>query len=93
MMAASRKNQDDPQAEANAAAGVTETAEKVQAAVDTETEQGFRGVEVDSTPNEAYTVKGVLAGMPTPETDAEHAEKVRRDQRAAAAKANTSSER
>jgi hypothetical protein len=32
---------------------------------------GFFGVEVDPTPNEHYTVAGVLAGKPTPETDAE----------------------
>ncbi len=41
--------------------------EQVQSAADVETEQGFRGVEVDSTPNENYTVKGVLADKPVPE--------------------------
>jgi hypothetical protein len=41
----------------------------VQKIVDTETEQGFRGVEVDTTPNENYTVAGVTAGKPTPETE------------------------
>ena len=44
-------------------------AAQVQAAFDAETKQGFRGVEVDPTPNEHYTLKGVLAGKPTPETD------------------------
>lgn len=39
----------------------------------TETEQGFRGVRVDPTPLEHYTVAGVLAGKPTPETDADAA--------------------
>lgn len=34
-----------------------------------ETEQGFWGVEVDQTPNENYTVKGVTSGKPTPETE------------------------
>jgi hypothetical protein len=34
-----------------------------------ETERGFLGVEVDTTPNHAYTVAGVTAGEPTPETD------------------------
>lgn len=29
--------------------------------------KGFYGVEVDETPNENYTVAGVLAGLPTPE--------------------------
>lgn len=46
--------------------------------VDVETEQGFRGVEVDPTPNENYTLAGVTSGKPTPETDAAHAEKVRK---------------
>lgn len=49
----------------------------VQRQVDQETEQGFRGVEVDPTPNENYTVQGVTAGKPTPETDPQHAETVR----------------
>jgi hypothetical protein len=42
---------------------------KVQTVFDQESAQGFRGVEVDKTPNENYTVQGVLAGAPTPETD------------------------
>lgn len=40
---------------------------EVQSRVDKESEQGFRGVEVDQTPNEHYSVAGVLAGKPTPE--------------------------
>lgn len=32
-------------------------------------EQGFIGQKVDPTPNENYTVAGVTAGKPTPETD------------------------
>lgn len=55
----------------------TEKAEAdVQAVVDKETEQGFRGIKVDPTPNEHYTVAGVSAEKPTPETDPDHAEKV-----------------
>ena len=42
-----------------------------------ETAQGFRGVEVDPTPNENYTVAGVTSGAPTPETAAESAQEVR----------------
>lgn len=34
---------------------------------------GFFGVEVDGTPDDNYTVAGVLAGKPTPETDAKAA--------------------
>ena len=41
---------------------------EVQEAVDKETAQGYRGVVADETDNEAYTVAGVLKGMPTPET-------------------------
>lgn len=40
----------------------------VEAKVAAEYEQGFRGVEVDKTPNENYTLAGVVAGLPTPET-------------------------
>lgn len=42
---------------------------EVQAKVDAEEEKGFAGVEVDQTPNENYTVAGVLAGKPTPESE------------------------
>lgn len=52
-------------------------AEQVQAAVDVETDQGFRGTKVDPTPNENYTVVGVTAGKPTPETDEKAAAKAR----------------
>ncbi len=51
--------------------------QEVQKAVDEASEKGFLGVEVDPTDDRAYTVAGVLAGEPTPETDAEHAKKVR----------------
>ena len=44
-----------------------------------EQSQGFRGIEVDKTPNEAYTVAGVTRGAPTPETDADLAREVRMD--------------
>jgi hypothetical protein len=58
----------------------TKDAEKeVQAMLDKEQAQGFRGTEVDQTPNEAYTVGGVLKNMPTPETDPQTAADVRRN--------------
>jgi len=69
-MAGTDKPADQPATEP----GVAE----VQKRVDEELEQGFRGIEVDPTPNENYTVQGVVAGKPTPETDRDHAEKVRR---------------
>jgi len=43
--------------------------DQVQEAVDQETEQGFRGTKVDPPPDSAYSVAGVLAEKPTPETD------------------------
>jgi hypothetical protein len=49
---------------------------QVAKAVAAETDRGLRGVEVDPTPNEHYTVAGVLAGKPTPETDEDQAAKV-----------------
>jgi hypothetical protein len=42
-----------------------------------EIEQGFRGTEVDPTPNENYTVAGVTSGAPTPETDVDSAVEAR----------------
>lgn len=45
-------------------------AAQVQSKMDEWTAQGYRGVAVDPTPNEAYTVAGVTSGAPTPETDA-----------------------
>ena len=44
-------------------------AAEVQAKVDEENEQGFRGTAVDPTPRENYTLSGVTSGKPTPETD------------------------
>jgi len=41
-----------------------------QRVADLEAAAGLRGTEVDATPNEHYTVAGVIAGMPTPETTA-----------------------
>lgn len=58
-------------------------AEQVQAAVDKEHEQGFCGVKADPTDDVAYTIKGVTEGYPTPETDEDHAEWVRQEQRKA----------
>jgi hypothetical protein len=43
---------------------------EVQETVDAENAQGFRGVKVDPTPDEHYTVAGVIEGLPTPENHA-----------------------
>jgi hypothetical protein len=43
---------------------------EMQERFDEANEKGFFGTEVDPTPNENYTVKGVTSGAPTPETDA-----------------------
>lgn len=56
-----------PEAEKPTDSGESE----VTATIDAENEKGLRGVEVDQTPNSAYTVAGVIAGEPTPETDAD----------------------
>ncbi len=53
-------------------------ANEIQQAVDDETEKGYRGVGVDPTPNEHYTVGGVTQGLPTPETDPQAATEARR---------------
>lgn len=74
----------EPAATSQATADTTATAapvkdaasERVQQVFDQEQKQGFRGVEVDTTDNRAYTLQGVLAGEPTPETDPQQAEKV-----------------
>ncbi|MFE3049614.1 hypothetical protein ACFXIY_21480 [Streptomyces albidoflavus] len=53
-------------------------AEAIQEEVDAADAQGYLGVAVDPTPNENYTLAGVTAGKPTPETDPEYAAEVRR---------------
>lgn len=52
---------------------------EVQKAVDAAEDKGYIGVPVDPTPKENYTVAGVLAGKPTPETDPGHAREVRHE--------------
>lgn len=64
-------------AKKDADSAVESTKEQIQKAKDVEEDQGFHGAKVDPTPNEHYTVDGVLAGKPTPETDPEHAAQVR----------------
>lgn len=56
---------------------VEKVAAEVQKTVDAAEEAGHLGVDPDPTPNEHYTLSGVTAGKPTPETDVEHARKVR----------------
>lgn len=51
---------------------------EVQDTFDKWNAQGYRGVKVDPTPNEAYTVAGVTSGQPTPETDADLAAEARK---------------
>lgn len=54
-----------------------EAQQEVQKVVDEAEDKGYLGVPVDPTDKHAYTVPGVLAGEPTPETDADHARQVR----------------
>lgn len=53
-------------------------AAEVDEKIDQEQEQGYRGTTPDPTPNENYTVAGVVAGKPTPETDEDAGEEARK---------------
>lgn len=64
-------------AKADAEAAAKDLTAPAEEEIGKETEQGFRGIEVDPTPNEHYTVGGVVEGKPTPETDAESAAKAK----------------
>ncbi|QLQ37984.1 hypothetical protein [Micromonospora robiginosa] len=55
------------------AADVKASADEVQANFDEINDQGYFGERVDPTPLDNYTVSGVIAGKPTPETDAQAA--------------------
>lgn len=69
---------ENPQAGKNEATKeVSEATDQAQSVVDQETKQGFRGTEVDLTPNENYTVKGVTSGADVPEAAANKAEAIR----------------
>lgn len=49
---------------------------EVQAKMDQETEQGYRGSVPDPTPNANYTIAGVTSGAPTPENNPQAAAEV-----------------
>jgi hypothetical protein len=70
-------------AKADAVAADQSTAD-IQKQVEQDEARGFRGVEVDPTPNENYTIAGVTSGAPTPETDGDAAEAARKAQKDAA---------
>lgn len=54
------------------AKGTTDAGQaEVQEKFDEMEEKGYLGVKLDPTPNENYTVAGVLANLPRPETDAD----------------------
>ncbi|KOU17019.1 MULTISPECIES: hypothetical protein [Streptomyces] len=73
MAAAPRKDDSKP-----IPAGDDNATAAVQRAFDKAQEQGFFGVETDPTPNEHYTVAGVVEGKPTPETDKDAAAEARK---------------
>lgn len=75
----SNSKKSDTKTESGAKAKPSTGNAEVQAKVDKENAQGFRGVEVDPTPNENYTVSGVASGAPTPETDPETANTARQN--------------
>jgi hypothetical protein len=64
------EKKDSAKSEGRAAAEDSGEAE-VQAKVDEAEAQGYFGQAVDETPRENYTLEGVVAGAPTPETDPE----------------------
>lgn len=74
-----KEQKSDTTKDSSPAAKGTPATATAQAIMDKENEQGFRGIEVDSTPNENYTVAGVTSGAPTPETDVELAKKTREE--------------
>lgn len=80
-------------AKADAVKADSSVASGPQEVIDKETQQGFRGVEVDPTPNENYTVAGVTSGAPTPETDDGAAEDARKARADVARQANGVAER
>jgi hypothetical protein len=49
-------------------AGVRLTQETVEKQVNADSERGYRGESVSAEINDAYTLKGVTSGAPTPET-------------------------
>jgi hypothetical protein len=51
---------------------------EVQKAADNAAEKGYFGTTPDPTPNENYTLAGVAAGKPTPETDEKLAAEARK---------------
>jgi len=81
---ATRKDHPETSSEGQQAKAESEAnapgAAEVQAAMDQATEQGYFGTSADPTPDKHYTVAGVLAGKPTPETDAGAAAKARQHQ-------------
>lgn len=50
---------------------VEKAEEQVEKAVSEVNDQGYTGVKVDQTPDENYTLAGVVAGKPVPETAAD----------------------
>ena len=64
---------EQPPAPALETAPAVSGSEQVQATVDAENEAGYQGDRLDPTPLLHYTLPGVLAGLPTPETDADQA--------------------
>lgn len=60
------------------AAPSAETQSEPQSSKPAENESSLHGTQTDPTPNSHYSVAGVTAGKPTPETDLAHAEAVRK---------------
>jgi hypothetical protein len=65
--AQSEQDTGQQQSDGDAEQQVEEATRQVDEAVAPETDRGFRGVEIDQTPNENYTVEGVTSGAWVPE--------------------------
>jgi hypothetical protein len=82
-VSARRAQDDESKKVATVSESAPEATEKVAPSTDKAGEfnadpaHGYFGIQVDPTPNEHYTVPGVVGGKPTPETDPKHAEDVR----------------
>jgi uncharacterized FlaG/YvyC family protein len=65
--AQSEQDTGQQQSDGDAEQQVEEATQQVDEAVQSETDRGYRGVEIDQTPNENYTVEGVTSDAWVPE--------------------------
>jgi hypothetical protein len=71
------KSAEGQAAKADAEKADADVSGQVAEAIKRDTAQGFRGIEVDPTPNDHYTVQGRVDDKPVPETHDEAAKAAR----------------